>query len=67
MEGIETGSFSYPPTTSSVSVGAPTWRGLKRDAGTYVGASGWVSVGAPTWRGLKPMSRAILQFLNLCQ
>ncbi len=53
MEGIETVWRRYiSMSMERVSVGAPTWRGLKPFAlpNDYEFS---MSVGAPTWRGLK--------------
>ncbi len=54
MEGIETLHLSCNGLPIVVSVGAPTWRGLK-PSGVDVSLCRIppMSVGAPTWRGLK--------------
>ncbi len=53
MEGIETQPGQRDVVVSYVSVGAPTWRGLKLVGKPTCQISGLMSVGAPTWRGLK--------------
>ncbi len=54
MEGIETDrNLTQRFRHLLVSVGAPTWRGLKLELHCSHRVSATVSVGAPTWRGLK--------------
>ncbi len=56
MEGIETNEPRDTAIPEFMSVGAPTWRGLKLFPGDNQGAKVYMSVGAPTWRGLKRWS-----------
>ncbi len=53
MEGIETVGMDFAKKLETVSVGAPTWRGLKQRLQCLISDITRVSVGAPTWRGLK--------------
>ncbi len=53
MEGIETTVLAgWCICTTVMSVGAPTWRGLKQQDQSMADVER-MSVGAPTWRGLK--------------
>ncbi len=61
MEGIETMQHVLRATPLRVSVGAPTWRGLKHSEAHLSSLPiCFVSVGAPTWRGLKRASATLL-------
>ncbi len=57
MEGIETNHSLHTAYEAHVSVGAPTWRGLKQHSMLVRLLVVLVSVGAPTWRGLKLVNR----------
>ncbi len=53
MEGIETDFLDLGHMKTPMSVGAPTWRGLKLVKLHKSIPVRCMSVGAPTWRGLK--------------
>ncbi len=68
MEGIETCQLErLPQCYLRVSVGAPTWRGLKLISFHYSASISAVSVGAPTWRGLKLTNTVIAGTGIVCQ
>ncbi len=67
MEGIETSNHVLSLGGVRMSVGAPTWRGLKLYSGLAAFFSSVVSVGAPTWRGLKLTVSSVGVSLNLYQ
>ncbi len=67
MEGIETSGPVVGLNVKFVSVGAPTWRGLKLGALRRWYVSVLMSVGAPTWRGLKPDESIFHPTILRCQ